>query len=56
MAVRAYIDDAAHRLVLLIADGATTGRRSRSESQAGVIVTTGSGLLCFGLAERYLGM
>jgi DNA-binding winged helix-turn-helix (wHTH) protein len=30
--------------------------RSRFESQAGVNVTTGSGLLCFGRAERYLGM
>ncbi len=35
---------------------ACTVLRSRFESQAGTNVTTGSGLLCFGRAERYLGM
>ena len=30
--------------------------RSRFQGQAGTNVTTGSGLLCFGRAERYLGM
>lgn len=30
--------------------------RTRFESQVGINVTTGSGLLCFGRAERYLGM
>ena len=30
--------------------------RSRFERQTGTNVTTGSGLLCFGRAERYLGM
>ena len=35
---------------------ACTILRSRFEGQAGTNVTTGSGLLCFGRAERYLGM
>jgi len=35
---------------------ACTVLRSRFEGQAGTNVTTGSGLLCFGRAERYLGM
>lgn len=30
--------------------------RSRFKNQEGVNITTGSGLLCFGRAERYLGM
>lgn len=35
---------------------ACTVLRSRFENHAGTNVTTGSGLLCFGRAERYLGM
>lgn len=35
---------------------ACTMLRSRFERQAGTNVTTGSGLMCFGRAERYLGM
>jgi DNA-binding winged helix-turn-helix (wHTH) protein/tetratricopeptide (TPR) repeat protein len=35
---------------------ACTMLRARFEGQAGTNVTTGSGLLCFGSAERYLGM
>ena len=35
---------------------ACTVLRSRFEGQIGTNITTGSGLLCFGRAERYLGM
>ena len=35
---------------------ACTMLRSRFAGQAGTNVTTGSGLMCFGRAERYLGM